>query len=89
MLEPVFRKKFRKDLHRMIQRGKSEKKIKTVILKLVNQEPLPPKYHDHKLSGVLAEFRDCHIEPDWILLYKINDNQLILARTGTHADLFE
>lgn len=88
MLVPVFRNKFKKDLHRMLKRGKSEEKIKTVIAKLLNQEPLEAKYNDHKLTGKLKEFRDCHIEPDWILMYKISGNRLILARTGTHPDLF-
>ncbi len=61
MLVPVFRKRFKKDLHRMLKRGKSEAKIKTVISKLLNQEPLDPKYNDHGLSGSLKDFRDCHI----------------------------
>lgn len=89
MLEPVFRKKFKKDLHRMLKRGKSEEKIKDVIKILLNEEPLDSKYNDHKLSGKLKEFRDCHIEPDWILMYQISGNRLILVRTGTHPDLFK
>lgn len=88
MLVPVFRKKFKKDIHRMLKRGKSEEKIKIVISKLLNEEPLDPKYNDHSLSGRLKDFRDCHIEPDWILMYKISGDRLILARTGTHPDLF-
>ena len=73
----------------MIKRGKLASKIKDVIEKLLKQEPLDAEYNDHKLSGKLKDFRDCHIEPDWILLYKVSGHKLILARTGTHSDLFK
>jgi mRNA interferase YafQ len=59
-----------------------------VILLLVEEKPLPPQYKDHSLSGNWKHHRDIHIEPDWLLLYKIDGNDLYLARTGTHADLF-
>jgi mRNA interferase YafQ len=89
MLEPVYRKKFKKDLHRMIKRVKTASKIKDVLEKLLKEEPLDAEYNDHKLSGKLKDFRDCHTEPDWILIYRVLGDKLILARTGTHSDLFK
>ena len=52
-------------------------------------KPLPTACRDHGLTGNLSGFRDCHIEPDWILIYRIDGDELLLARTGTHADLFD
>jgi mRNA interferase YafQ len=60
-----------------------------VIDLLLNESPLPETYNDHPLRGQYADSRDCHIEPDWILIYKVNGNELILHRTGSHADLFK
>ena len=81
-------KQFKKDVKRMRKRGKDLDKIKTVIDLLVAEEPLPPKNRDHKLGGNWIRRRDCHIEPDWILIYKLADGELLLERTGTHSDLF-
>lgn len=74
----------------MQKRGKDISKLTAVLSLLANGNPLPPNYHDHSLSGNLADFRECHIEPDWLLIYKIDHNILILTATatGTHADLF-
>ena len=82
-------KRFRKSLKKMIQRGKDINKINDVILKLANGETLAPKYRDHALSGDLEGLRDCHIENDWVLLYYIEQDVLVLvlADTGTHSDL--
>jgi mRNA interferase YafQ len=63
-------------------------KLKVVIEKLVDQQILEPKYKDHQLTGSWKGHRDCHIEPDWILIYQQTDNALILERTGTHSELF-
>ncbi len=63
-------------------------KLRDVLSLLIAAEPLPPRLKDHPLTGDWGGYRDCHIEPDWLLLYKIDGNDLILARTGTHADLF-
>ena len=73
----------------MLKRGKSKDKFMTVVRMLANGEVLPPQYKDHPLVNNLAGFRDCHIENDWVLIYKIQDNILILtlADTGTHSDL--
>jgi mRNA interferase YafQ len=70
------------------KRGKDMSKLRTLVLLLAESAPLPPRYRDHALTGDWKHFRDCHIEPDWLLIYKIDGNDLYLTRTGTHADLF-
>ena len=74
----------------MQKRGKDMAKLVTVLDLLASGVPLPPKYKDHQLTGNLHDFRECHIEPDWLLMYQIFDNELILSATatGSHADLF-
>jgi mRNA interferase YafQ len=79
---------FKKDVKRLQKRGKDLAKIKTVIGLLLAEKPLPPKNRDHQLGGNWSGRRDCHIEPDWILIYKPLDDELLLERTGTHSDLF-
>ena len=64
-------------------------KLRGVLSLLIVGAPLPANLKDHPLTGDWSGYRDCHIEPDWLLLYKIDGNDLILARTGTHADLFK
>jgi len=81
-------KQFKKDVKRMRKRGKDLEKIKAVIDLLVAGEPLPPKNRDHKLGGDWIGRRDCHVEPDWILIFKLTEDELLLERTGTHSDLF-
>ena len=81
-------KQFKKDVKRMQKRGKDLAKIKAVIDLLLAEEPLPPKNRDHHLGGNWIGRRDCHIEPDWILIYKPTGDELLLERTGTHSDLF-
>jgi mRNA interferase YafQ len=79
---------FKKDVKRLRKQGKDLAKIKTVINLLLEETPLPAKNRDHQLSGNWSGHRDCHIEPDWILIYKILKDELRLERTGTHSDLF-
>ena len=81
--------KFKKNLALMVRRGKDPGKIKPVIIRLANGIHLDPKQKDHGLSGNFAGFRDCHIEPDWLLIYRIEENILHLERTGTHSDIFK
>jgi len=83
--------KYRKDRKRLMRRGLDMSKLDAVITRLANGEALEPKYRDHALTGNYKGYRDCHIEPDWVLIYKIDDNQLILvlSETGSHADLLE
>jgi mRNA interferase YafQ len=89
MLTPHYSRAFEKDLKRMLKRGKNVEKIKGIIRSLVNQEILDPRFRDHKLIGNYKDRRDCHVEPDWILIYKMAGDAIIFERTGTHADLFE
>jgi mRNA interferase YafQ len=70
------------------KRGKDMAKLREVILLLLEENPLPARFKDHPLSGEWKLYRDCHIEPDWLLLFKIDEDDLHLVRTGTHSDLF-
>ncbi|MBQ3002135.1 MAG: type II toxin-antitoxin system YafQ family toxin [Clostridia bacterium] len=81
---------FKKDLKLAKKRGYDLDKIKNVIAVLANGEDLDAKYRDHLLTGDYGGFRECHIQPDWLLVYQINGEKLLLflARTGTHSDLF-
>jgi len=79
---------FDKDLLKAKKRGKDLQKIRFIINELAKGQALPPKYKDHKLSGNYKGYKECHIEPDWLLIYKIENKTLYLARTGTHSDLF-
>ena len=80
---------FRKDYKRMKKQGKDMTLLEDVITDLLNEKKLDEKYLDHPLSGNHAGFRECHILPDWLLIYAINKKQLILTtvRTGPHSDL--
>lgn len=89
MLIPVRQNIFKKDLKRVEKRGKNLDKLKTVLVKLLNEEELEPKYKDHQLIGNYVNTRECHIEPDWLLIYRIEDDCLYLIRTGSHSDLFK
>ena len=82
--------KFHQDLKLCQKRGYNMQAITDVIKKLAAGETLPPQNRDHELSGNYKGFRECHIQPDWLLIYRINNNDLILflSRTGTHSDLF-
>lgn len=79
---------FRKDLKRRQKRAKDLQKLKDVIDILIRSEPLPPKNRDHALPGDWIGWRDCHLEPDWLLIYKLTPDELLLGRTGSHSDLF-
>ncbi|MBQ3592912.1 MAG: type II toxin-antitoxin system YafQ family toxin [Clostridia bacterium] len=82
--------KFQKDLKRIEKRGYNISLLTEVIKMLAGGEQLPEKNKDHNLSGDYAGCRECHITPDWLLIYEITDDELILylTRTGTHSDLF-
>ena len=88
MLRPSFTTRFRRDLRRMRRRGKDAGKFKMAARLLVGKEALPPHYRDHKLVGPFRGRRECHIEPDWLLVYKLTEGEVIFERTGTHSDLF-
>ncbi len=89
MLKPAYTKQFVKDIKRMQRRRKSQEKIKKIINKLINEEQLSPHHKDHKLIGNYKGRRECHVEPDWLLIYKIMSAEIIFERTGAHSDLFE
>ena len=89
MRRPVRSSAFRRDVKRAQKRGKDTAKLRQVISLLVAGEPLPELYNDHPLRGNWKGYRDAHIGPDWLLIYRIVGDELHLVRTGTHADLFE
>jgi len=89
MLSFYYTKQFGKDLKRMLNRGKPKKKLKEILKKLINEEQLDARFKDHKLIGNLKDRRECHIEPDWLLIYKKTRGEIVFERTGTHSDLFE
>lgn len=91
MLKIRFQKQFKKDYKRALRHsGNTEEQFKTVLDYLVRQEPLPLKYRDHPLTGDYSGFRECHIRPDWLLIYKIEEEilTLTLTHTGSHSELF-
>lgn len=81
---------FRKDYKLAMKRGRKVELLNTVITKLALGEPLDESNHDHPLTGNWVEYRECHILPDWLLIYRIESDILVLtlSRTGTHSDLF-
>ncbi len=90
MLDIVLSNQFKKDLKAAKKRGYDLAALNVVVDKLANCETLEAKYRDHNLTGRYAGFRECHIQPDWLLVYRIDEEEIILflARTGTHSDLF-
>ncbi|MFV0519244.1 MAG: type II toxin-antitoxin system YafQ family toxin [Lachnospirales bacterium] len=82
--------KFQKDLKKVQKRGYKIELLTEVLKILANGEDLPPKYRDHQLIGNYKGCRECHITPDWLLVYEVSETELILylTRTGTHSDLF-
>ena len=73
----------------MLKRGKDAEKLKLVIASLVDEEPLAERYRDHPLVGNYRGRRECHLEPDWLLIYKALVDEIIFERTGSHSDLFK
>lgn len=88
MLEIERSNQFKRDVKLAKKRGKDIDKLKAIIIALASQEKLAHKYRDHSLNGNYQGTRECHIEPDWLLIYTLSSSVLRLERTGTHADLF-
>lgn len=88
MLKTISHKQFDRDLKLAKKRGKDLQKIAFIIKELQNGKTLPAKNRNHKLKGSYADCLECHIEPDWLLIYALTEVELILIRTGTHSDLF-
>jgi len=80
--------KFEKDLARMKKRGADLRILQEIVLALLKNEPLKPKHRDHPLSGNWSAHRECHLTPDWLLIYQTTPEFVRLERTGTHSDLF-
>ena len=79
---------FKRDVKLAVKRGKDMAKLRELLLLLVEGKPLPLRYQDHPLSGEWKLHRECHLESDWVLIYKVDGDDLYLVRTGTHSDLF-
>ena len=90
MLEVFYSNQFKKDYKKAVKRHNDVEELFKVIELLKNQQPLPPEKRDHALTGDYSGYRECHVHPDFLLVYKVVDSQLqlYLYRTGTHADLF-
>jgi mRNA interferase YafQ len=88
MLVIVWESQFKKDFKKAEKRGNKLEKLMHIIKELQHSRPLPPKNKNHKLKGNYVGYWECHIEPDWLLIYKLTPEELILARTGSHSDLF-
>ncbi len=90
MLRIVFSTKFKKDFKRIQKQGKDLNRLQYVIDTLQAQNALEPRFYNHKLQGNYGEYYECHIQPDWLLIYKFDEhhNELFLNRMGSHSDLF-
>ena len=88
MLAPVHLRSFERDLEKSKKRGLDISVLKEVMTKLIEEKPLDPKHRNHKLKGNFVGYWECHITPDWLLIYKKTNTHIYFARTGTHSDLF-
>ena len=79
---------FKRDVKRMQRQGRDIEKLKRVLERLVQGERLPPEYRDHVLVGQYKGTRECHLAPDWLLIYELTESEIVLIRTGSHSDLF-
>ena len=89
MLSPVRSTQFKRDVRRAGKRGKDLTKLRVLLASLILQEPLSDRYLDHPLRGTWKDYREAHIEPNWLLIYRAEGDELHLARTGSHSDLFK
>ncbi|HJI86792.1 MAG TPA: type II toxin-antitoxin system YafQ family toxin [Ruminococcus bromii] len=90
MLTIKYHTMFKKDFKRIKKRGYDISRLEKIVELLANEVPLPEQFKDHNLSGNYNGFRECHVAPDWLLVYQVNNNELVLvlSRTGSHSDLF-
>ena len=79
---------FKRDVKKVLRRGKNIEKLLNVVEILSEGKNLAPEYHDHPLRGKYADKRDCHIESDWLLIYAVENGELVLYRTGSHPEVF-
>lgn len=90
MLTIKYHTLFKKDFKKIKKRGYDISRLEKIVELLANEVPLPEQFKAHNLSGNYNGFRECHIAPDWLLIYQVNNNELVLvlSRTGSHSDLF-
>ena len=88
MLAPVRSSQFKRDVRRARARRKDLGKLRTLLALLIHRVPLSTRYRDHRLRGIWKGYREAHIEPDWLLIYRVERDELHLVRTGSHSDLF-
>ena len=88
MLTPVRSAQFKRDVRKAEKRGKDPGKLRVLLTSLIQQKPLSARYVDHPLRGTWGGYRETHLEPDWLLIYRVEGDELRLARTGSHSDLF-
>ena len=88
MIEIVYTSQFKKDVKQLKKRGMKIPKLENIVTLLCLQRKLPPRCRPHKLHGDYNGFWECHIEPDWLLIYHQEETCIVLTRTGTHSDLF-
>lgn len=89
MLSPSYTNQFKKDFKLAKKRGQKIEKIKVIMSLLINEDPLPKQLKEHSLLGNFKDRRECHIEPDWLIIYKVSNLEIIFERTGSHSDLFK
>jgi mRNA interferase YafQ len=89
MRTPVYTRQFERDIKKAEKRGKSLEKLKIIARALIEGRRIDPLHRDHQLIGSYAGRRECHIEADWLLIYKIEKEWIIFERTGSHSDLFK
>ena len=88
MLEVFLTNKYKKDLKKAVKSNIDLSNLKSVFDDLIAEKPLDTKFKDHPLKGDYVNHRECHIQPDWLLIYQIKDGRLILVRTGSHSELY-
>jgi len=89
MLQLVRKSRFKKDFKKLLSSGRDLEKLASLIRTLQAGKPLPERNRDHVLTGNYAGHRECHISPDWLLIYRKTESELILVRTGSHSELFD
>ncbi|MDE0621191.1 MAG: type II toxin-antitoxin system YafQ family toxin [Bryobacterales bacterium] len=89
MLTPVRSSRFKRDVRRAKARGKDLAKLRSLLGSLTKQEKLKGRYRDHRLQGGWKGYREAHLESDWLVICRVHGDELQLARTGTHSDLFD
>ena len=89
MRTPSYSGQFRRDVKKAEKRGKDLSKLRLVMRMLIDESPLLVRLRDHPLKGVCRAYRDLHIEADWLLIYRLEENSVLFERVGTHADLFD